>query len=224
MCDSVASSAGRWRVRQRVVVGCFVAFGMCLVGVGPALAGHEPAARAAAAGCSSQLNRVESGAAGPLRCSAQGVTTIIVAKRTPLGLTSMRVSVQHLRTASVLSYTSHGVTIKRVATGGAYVVLTITVANRTRVPQRFSEADQAELQTNIGVFLISSEGSQADAGTDAWGHPIGPGRSISGDLVFDVSKTALVAFPHRAFLRLVNFGTFISGQSGGQAGIVYLGR
>ncbi len=97
---------------------------LALAGFGGASVGH-----AATASCASDVQRVEAGAPGPLDCSTQGVKTLVVARRTALVLTSMRVTVQKMRTAHTLSEKIGGATVGHATAKGLFVVVTVRVSN-----------------------------------------------------------------------------------------------
>jgi hypothetical protein len=179
------------------------------------LFGGAPALGAGTPSCVRDLARIRAGAPGPLVCTHAGLQTVLTAKQTTLPLSSMQVSFVSERTAH---------SVGGVVAAGVFVVLTIDVANETNTPQSFDGAAQADFELNDSSHFTSPEVGGADPAADAWAQPIAPGQSITGDLVFDVSKHALRSRRTDAALGLVNFGEDISSGPVSQLGIVVLGK
>jgi hypothetical protein len=180
-------------------------------------------ATAGAPPCTSVAKRIESGTPGPLNCSANGVATVYVAKRTALPLTTLAVTVTGVRTTRTLVEKVDGVTISHATAQGMFVVVTVRVANRTHKPQLFNGDSQTELLIGSDTYSISTSGDEADSGTSGLDNQIEPGESATGDIVFDVAKSVLRSYPAHAGLVVVNFGDFVSFGSVSQIGVVYLG-
>jgi hypothetical protein len=89
---------------------------------------------------------------------------------------------------------------------GEFVVVNVTVTNRTHRPQMFWDY-QAQLAVGGDTFSVSSKGQVADDRADSWGQDIEPGETGTGDLVYDVPAKQARAARHGT-LEVVGFGAF----------------
>jgi hypothetical protein len=186
--------------------------------------GGSVASQASTPACnSSQGQRIEHGAPGPIVCSSKGIKTIWVARRTTLALTSMHVNVVATRLTKKLAITSFGTTISHATAQGEFVVVTLRISNNTNKPQSFDDLAQTELQVGNDQFSVSTNGDESDKGSEGWNGDIEPGESATGDIVFDVSARSAADVPRHAGLLIVNFGDDVSFGSVSEVGIVYLG-
>lgn len=165
------------------------------------------AVQAATASCQKDLALIDAGARGPLTCLSQGTPTILVGRSTPLVLKSMRVVLTAVRTASHYTTVVSGQAPETLRAKGVLIVLTITVTNESRVSHVFNSDDQVALEIdNSPSFPLEFDDSQLGFGAFFAGPTIRPGQSVTGDLVIDVPKSALRAFPAKSGLAFVNFG------------------
>jgi hypothetical protein len=157
------------------------------------------------------------GGNGPVVCSSAGIRTVIVPARTPLELSSMRVRL--LRTRTTLTLAS---AFQHAKATGAFLVVTLRVVNHTATPQRLNPYSQARLRIAAAEYSVSFAGEGADTGGEAWREKIGPEKSRTADLVFEVPEAALQATSGGVVLQFTNFGERLSGQAS-EVGLIYLG-
>jgi hypothetical protein len=135
----------------------------------------------------------------------------------------MTVQAVRTRTTRTLTDKIDGTTLSHATAKGMFVLVTIRVVNHTHTPQLFDQDSQTELEIKTDYYSNSTPGLDADSGADAWGSEIEPGESSTGDLVFDVPKSAAALFPKHAALLLANFGDFLQASSVSELGLIYLG-
>lgn len=167
--------------------------------------------------------RIEHGAPGPIVCSTKGIKTILVARRTTLPLSSMHVQVLASRVTKSLKEVVDGTTISQATAKGEFVVITLRIANETHTPQSFDDLAQSELEIANNDFSVSTNGDEADSGTQGFDDQTQPGESSTGDIVFDVATKSASTFPAHAGLLLVDYGANVSVGSVNEVGLIYLG-
>lgn len=178
---------------------------------------------AATASCGTAVTQINRGAHGPLNCSSNGIKGIVVGDRTPLPLHSMTVTVDRTRITKKLVDAIDGTTISSATAQGEFVVIRVTVKNKTTTPQNFSPYLQTEAQIKKDQYTVSPKGEVADTGSQGLDNDIEPGETGTGDLVYDVPSSLAPSFPLYAALLVVNFGQSLTFGSASQVGLIVLG-
>jgi hypothetical protein len=176
--------------------------------------------QAGTASCQKDLALIDAGAPGPLSCVSQGTPTILVGKSTTLALRTMSVALTAVRTASRYTLAVRGQAPGAVKAKGVFIVLTITVTNDTHAAHVFNSQNQVVLEINDNPNApIEFVDRRLGFGALLAGPTIHPRLSVTGDLLFDVPKSALRTFPAKSGLALVNFGQNTSSGLVSQLGV-----
>jgi hypothetical protein len=176
--------------------------------------------QAGTASCQKDLALIDAGAPGPLSCVSQGTPTILVGKSTTLALRTMSVALTAVRTASRYTLAVRGQAPGAVKAKGVFIVLTITVTNDTHAAHVFNAQSQVVLEINDNPNApIEFVDRRLGFGALLAGPTIHPRLSVTGDLLFDVPKSALRTFPAKSGLALVNFGQNTSSGLVSQLGV-----
>jgi hypothetical protein len=173
---------------------------------------------AAPSSCETAMSVVQLALPGPLPCSWLGKPAIVVARHTTLPMHSLRLTV--VRLGSAHAFSIPGV---RAWANGVYAVVTVRVENMTSAPAQFEGYAQTELDVGYATYPYSSD-TDVDPHGEVWRNPIPAGGSASGDLLFDIPKSAIRAFPREANLLALNFGEDVHRRDATQFGIVDLAR
>ena len=173
---------------------------------------------AAPSSCETAMSVVQLALPGPLPCRWLGKPAIVVARRTTLPMHSLRLTIVHLGTAHAFSMPG-----ARARANGVYAVVTVRVQNTTRAAARVDGYAQTELTVGRVTYPYSSD-TDFDPDGVVWRTAIPAGGSATGDLLFDIPKSAIRAFPREANLLVLNFGQDLQHRDATQFGIVDLTR
>lgn len=178
-------------------------------------------AQAGTASCQKDLALIDGGASGPLSCVSSGTPTILVGRSTPLALKTVSVALSGVQTASRYTIAVRGQPPFRVKAKGVFILLTVALSNETNAPQVFKTQDQVVLEihnsTNFPDEFVNSHIWWTKLLT---GPTIQPHQTLTGVLMFDVSKSALRTFPAKTGLAVVNFGQNTSSGLVTQLGVI----
>jgi hypothetical protein len=147
-----------------------------------------------------------------------GKPTVVVSRHTTLPMHSLRLSVLRLDSAHRFSIPG-----ARAWANGVYAVVTVRVQNTTSAPVRFDGYAQTELDVGDATYAYSSD-TDVDPHGGVWRTAIPAGGSATGDLLFDIPKSAIREFPREANVLVLNFGQDLQHRDATQFGIVDLTR
>ena len=176
---------------------------------------------AATESCQIAVDRVTFGAPGPVRCTWADMPGLVVARRTTLVLDSLRLTVVRTSSAHAFSNDVDGVS-SRAWANGVYAVVTVRVQNTTHAPVQFDGYAQTVLTVGHASYPYSAD-TDIDPRGVVWRTAIAPGGSATGDLLFDIPKSALRHFPGLSNMWALNFGDDVHQRGATQLGIVDLG-
>jgi hypothetical protein len=177
---------------------------------------------AAPSSCETAMSVVQLALPGPLPCRWLGKPAVVVARHTTLPMHSLRLTVVRLGSAHAFSSDVGGVRARAWA-NGVYAVVTVRVQNMTSAPVQFDGYAQTELTVGHTTYPYSSD-TDVDPDGVVWRTVIPARRSATGDLLFDIPKSAIRAFPGEANLLVLNFGQDLQHRDATQFGIVDLTR
>lgn len=199
--------------------------GRCLAAAVGALASASllwgAGAQAGTASCQKDLALIDGGASGPLTCISSGTPTILVGRSTPLALKTVSMALSGVQMASRYTIVVRGQPPTPVKAKGMFILLTVTLTNETNARHVFNTQDQVVLEINDSPNV-----PQEFVNSHIWwtklftGPTIQPHQTLTGVLMFDVSKVALRTFPAKTGLAVVNFGQNTSSGLVTQLGVI----
>jgi len=178
-------------------------------------------AQAGTASCQKDLALIDGGASGPLTCISSGTPTILVGRSTPLALKTVSMALSGVQMASRYTIVVRGQPPTPVKAKGMFILLTVTLTNETNARHVFNTQDQVVLEINDSPNV-----PQEFVNSHIWwtklftGPTIQPHQTLTGVLMFDVSKVALRTFPAKTGLAVVNFGQNTSSGLVTQLGVI----
>lgn len=145
-------------------------------------------------------------------CTHAGVTYVIVDENHPLKLHTLTTTLIGVRTASSLPGTQPTVA------QGKFVIASIRITNRLELAQAFDRSGtrQAELNLEGTVYPEDVRVERAGAANScvAARAPLGPGKSETCEVIFDVASAAAAHLGQHASgdVYLVDFGSDLGGS------------
>jgi hypothetical protein len=176
---------------------------------------------AAPVSCNRAVAQVDAGAPGPITCRNGGVPNVLASKGTPLALKTITVTVLSVRVVPNAFEPYPGVALKK----STYVAVKVRVTNTTRTPRQFNPVGMTELEIRDfdydPAWPVAGDPAVLTLGIGPY---VMPGRPLVGDIVFNIFKSDLGAFPAHAGFAFVNFGQSTASGPVSQIGVVVLGR
>ena len=170
--------------------------------------------------CRTAVAQINAGAPGPITCRKGGVPNVLAPKGTPLALKTITITVLSVRVLPNAFEPYPGVALKK----STYVAVKVRVTNTTSTPRQFNPIGMAELEIRDfdydPAWPLAGDPAVVTLGLDPY---VMPNRPLVGDIVFNIFKSDLRAFPAHAGFAFVNFGQDTASGPVSQIGFVILG-